>query len=132
MKVIDPGHIYVLETYDKLLPTTEHDIELTFMKRIGDNYPNNGGFPFPGTNCQEVIRVLIDRVEYLDNQHPSEHNKRIRTYLRAALREFEIRARARRDQPYIYWWAETIGIEKLLTCSICGHVKCLNHKEGEL
>jgi hypothetical protein len=54
--VIDPGHEYELASLDG-----EKAVRLTFVKRIGARYPGNKGPSYSGTNCQEVLRVLIDR-----------------------------------------------------------------------
>lgn len=62
MKVIDPGHVYELAHLDG-----QHVERLVFVKREGDGYPGNFGH-HEGTNLQEVLRALIDRVEYL-NRH---------------------------------------------------------------
>ena len=54
MEIIDPGHCYKPDTYDGYITET-----IVFMKREGVNYPFNIGH-YAGTNCQEVLRILID------------------------------------------------------------------------
>ena len=97
MEVIDPGHYYVVENYDG-----SGIQKLYFLKRVGKGYPFNQPPPHKGTNCQEVIRVLIDRVKYLDKQIPCDENKLIIKNLQSALWLFEKRAAARHhiDFPY--------------------------------
>lgn len=83
MEVIDAGHKYKLKnlhyhTYSELQFYKDPDI--------------NGSLEQQGTNCQEVIRALINRVEFLDNQKPWEGNKVILQHLRETLALFEARA----------------------------------------
>lgn len=115
MKILDPGHAYQLACYDgDDLPP------LIFMKRVGAKYPGNVG-THPGTNCQEVLRALIDRVQYLDAQVHAPENVRILNYLRRALWEFEMRASR------LHWrtiTAHPTEIETVPTCETCGHIEC--------
>lgn len=116
MKIFDSGHCYKLSTYDG-------DMEqwLFFMHRIGNDYPGNQGEPYSGTNCQEVIRVLIDRVKYLEEQKPCSENKIILAYLRGALLQFEIRAARRHKRLLPQMQRE---IELVASCNVCGHLYC--------
>lgn len=97
MQVIDPGHTYKLDFYDTdpsdtLEDRMDHYLmrTLVFVKRSGPKHPNNTS-SYPGTNCQEVLRALIDRVLFLDNQVQCWHNKFIIFGLRLALYMFELR-----------------------------------------
>lgn len=124
MKVIDPGHRYTVTQYDAEDPTAVWFIQ--FMKRKGEMYPGNVGH-YPGTNCQELIRVLINRLEYLDRQIPSRSNGRALNYLRAILFELELRAAKRHglEENFIGLMRKSdVGIEALPTCLHCGHVVC--------
>lgn len=129
MRVIDPGHKYLVDCYDHT-PEGHMGQAVTFMKREGAEYPGNVG-AYPGTNCQELLRVLIDRVKYLNNQQPCLSNKYILSDLREALRAFEDRAAIRHDI-----WNEVgiristaDSIETLPTCTTCGHIYC-KHREA--
>jgi hypothetical protein len=90
MKVLDPGHMYLLDSIDG---TAVHDT-LQFVKREGEGYPGNVGH-YPGTILQDVLRACIDRVKYVDNQIHSDHNDLVLWYLRAALHKLESRAAER-------------------------------------
>jgi hypothetical protein len=81
MKVIDPGHVYHVNNYDG-----DGSQEITFVKRFRntDNHE--------GTINQELLRVLIDRVQFLDAEAPWEGNKDILHHLRMALVLHESRA----------------------------------------
>ena len=90
MEVKEPGHVYSLRSFDGGAP-----VQLVFFKRIGRGYPGNLHPAHCGTNCQEVIRALIDRVKYLDGQIPCAENLQIISLLRSALISFELRAARR-------------------------------------
>jgi len=122
MKILEPGHLYQAQCYDG-----EYLQLIQFMKRLGHGYPGNRGVPHPGTNCQELLRILINRVKYLDNQIHDVANTEILASLRSALYWFEERARVRRGQrslEYIFY------IEDEPVCEICGHILCKDHKNG--
>lgn len=129
MKVLDPGHAYKLNWLDGYpevagLGSRPHssmsEDVLIFVKREGNKYPGNIGH-YPGTNIQEVLRSLIDRVKYLNNQLFDERNIDILNYLRQCLYLLEERAAERHNRPIFL----LIGnIEEMKTCSVCGHIGC--------
>lgn len=118
MKVHDPGHWYELDVFDDA--GDGHRSFLRFMKRVGAGYPHNKEPTYPGTNCQEVIRALIDRVKYLHMQIPHPQNGAILDGLRAALTAFEVRAAERHGRDF----APTVTIENEPSCPRCGHIGC--------
>lgn len=122
MRVLDPGHEYKLDVFDGAGAQF-----LRFMKRIGHGYPGNTGMSHAGTNCQEVIRALIDRVKYLHGQIPHEQNGVIIDALRTALLAFEVRAAERHGRAFV----PTITIEHEPTCLKCGHCGCEHLTEGD-
>ena len=126
MEVLDPGHNYRVDIYDNYAKDLDR-IEIIFMKREGDSYPGNKG-TWPGTNCQELIRVLIDRIKYLDNQIPCDENKYILTDLRRALCNFETRAAIRHKFAENEINFKTENIENEPHCLTCGHILCHGHK----
>ena len=87
MKVLDAGHKYELEHLDG----DDHQ-KIVFVKRF------RGADNHQGTNNQELLRVLIDRVEFLDKEIPWEGNKEILHHLRMALVLHESRALMRKVQ----------------------------------
>ena len=121
MRIIDPGHLYALDHLDGNLEEL-----LTFVKREGEGYPGNQG-SHPGTNIQEVLRALIDRVKYLQGQIQHDCNLEVTNHLRECIRLLEQRAAERhgRDTDALDYRAR-IGstIETLPTCIKCGHVLC--------
>ena len=121
MRIIDPGHLYALDHLDGNLEEL-----LTFVKREGEGYPGNQG-SHPGTNIQEVLRALIDRVKYLQGQIQHDCNLEVINHLRECIRLLEQRAAERHglDADALDYRAR-IGraIETLPTCIKCGHVLC--------
>ena len=75
MIVVDPGHLYNLKDNKQNTYTP-----LKFYK---DPVINEEGYN--GTTNQEVLRALIDRIKYLDNQLPHPNNKEIIKCLRKAI-----------------------------------------------
>lgn len=122
MKTVDPGHIYMLDVLDIEADERQSAEMLMFVKRQGDRYPGNVSH-YPGTNCQEVIRALIARVNFLEGQLPDPHNEAIVRHLREALWLFESRA-AQRYGRVLPPLESTERIEEELTCSLCAHIRC--------
>lgn len=71
MTELDPGHKYLLPTFDGELNQT-----LTFMKREGEGYPGNIGH-YPGTNMQAVLRAIYKRMEYLETKSRMNTTKKL-------------------------------------------------------
>lgn len=126
MKVIDPGHVYDLQWLDGepfLVNIVEADPpnRLTFVKREGEGYPGNVG-NHPGTTMQEVLRVCIDRLTYLDNQKAHDYNERVVDHLRAAIFWLEMRAAERHGRDFSNQDYRRIELEP--TCPKCLHIGC--------
>lgn len=127
MNIIEPGHIYQLDTYD-LIPGEEWLLNnrVTFMERIGTNYPGNTN-SHPGTNLQETLRMDLDRLRYLDAQKHSEYNLRVQQCLRYAIYWLELRAANQNPARNIYHNripVQAQNIDLIPTCRICGHITC--------
>jgi hypothetical protein len=122
LKTLDPGHIYMLDLLDIETDEQQSTEMLIFVKRQGQRYPGNRSH-YPGTNCQEVIRALIDRVKYLDGQMPDPRNQPVIQHLREALWLFESRAAQRygRELPPL---SDFPCIEQEPTCPRCAHIRC--------
>lgn len=116
MKIIDEGHAFILNQYDG----ETYRPYIIFMKRFGANYPFNTG-SHPGTNCQEVLRALISRINYLQKQIWCYQNWILIKLLRICIWLFEYRA-ARRHKRRIPFYIK--NIELLWTCPTCGHIYC--------
>lgn len=125
MKVIDTGHVYELDLLDFAEGTCSPYLHghLIFVKREGEGYPGNVGH-HPGTNMQEVLRALIDRVQYLDSQISDQRNNTVLFNLRCALLHLERRAAERHGRAFGEALSSHVGIETLPTCPKCGHIGC--------
>lgn len=123
MLIIDPGHCYEPASYDGQQFTDS--LFVTFMKRLGSNYPGNEGIAHAGTNCQELIRVLIHRCLYINNQKPNWQTWLIIRLFRITLWLFEQRASSKKG----YWlniWP-LAKIEEVPSCVTCGHIYTHSH-----
>jgi len=115
MKVVDPGHAYAL-----LMLDSTREAFLRFVKREGEGYPGNSGH-YAGTNMQEVMRALIDRLKYLNDQIPDRRNHWIIGALRESISLLEERAAERHGRPFP---KVPFEIETVPFCPKCGHIGC--------
>ncbi len=121
MKIIDPGHTYELSRLDG------HGVEtLRFVKREGEKFPGNVG-SYSGTNCQEVLRVLINRCEYLNDQIQCAETESIIHLLNTSLFLFEVRAARRSGRSLSLKRLD--GIRVIDCCPVCGHIQCTEHEQ---
>ena len=125
MIVLDDGHKYLLNLLD-----SENYETLTFVKRCSppEKYPGNTN-SYSGTNMQEVIRALINRLKYLDKQIADYRNYLNIVLLRQILLLLEQRAAERHNRKLILNQTEYQTIELLSVCEKCGHIKPEEHKE---
>lgn len=118
MKVVDPGHVFDLDTIDG----DGEQARLVFVKREGINYPGNVG-AHAGTTIQEVLRALISRGEYVNGQVPSDETTECVALWRRSLRLMEERASRRHGRLLVATDAELeSGATK---CAVCGHHGCV-------
>lgn len=117
MRVVEPGHMYACKTLD----FDEAEIYLQFVKRIGAKYPGNVPPPYGGTTIQEVCRVLIDRLKYVDEQQFAFENFHAIALLRQIILLMEQRASRVGDYEIS---AVSAGIEHLETCREHLHIQC--------
>lgn len=122
MKVLDPGHEYELAPLDGNVTQT-----LTFVKREGAHFPGNVGY-HSGTTMQEVIRALLDRARYVNNQIPCVETELAIHSLQTALALFEIRAKRVKGQHLMEQSLD--DLESAVVCVTCGHVSCTVHTDG--
>jgi hypothetical protein len=121
MKVIVPGHTYVLESIDGVYPQG-----IVFVKRVGDYYPGNTGQPHAGTTIQEVCRMLLDRVRYVNGQISCLESELILGHLNTIIALCEFRAARVHGRVLDI---ETIDeLEHTASCKVCGHLQCEQHE----
>ena len=116
MKVLDPGHLYMLN----ILDAPNRASVLRFVKREGPGYPGNAGH-HPGTTIQEVMRAVINRLRYVNNQIPDIHTTKSILLAEQIVFELETRAAIRHKREKPRSWADAVEGP---TCKKCGHVGC--------
>jgi hypothetical protein len=137
MITLIPGHMYKVRSY----PAREVDgpfrfhatNPIIFRHRVGDEYPGNRGDPFDGTTTQELLRVIIARTKYVDQQQPDPANGTVLGCARAAIAALETRAAQRRGPGYLALFRQELAlweldIEDAAPCTTCGHIFCGRHK----
>ncbi len=117
-----PGHSYELDVYDNEISCGGFRQYLFFMKRIGKRYPGNTGDPHSGTNCQEVLRVLIDRLKYLNNQIPCAETESCINMARQMIFMLEVRAKRVKGKVLYLPLSSINYIEEHQVCKVCGHI----------
>jgi hypothetical protein len=126
MKVLDPGHDYLLTSFDGGEP-----IRLTFVKRNDppEEYPGNEN-AHPGTQLQEVLRVLIERCRYVNGQFPWPQTTMVINNLQASLWLLEQRHAERHGDGGALGGQNVVWLEAAHICLTCGHVTCSYEEEG--
>lgn len=119
MRVIDPGHHFLLKVLDG-----GSSMALTFVKRVGPRYPGNA-YAYSGTTSQEVLRALVSRAEYVNNQIPCWQTRVGALLMKAVIWLFEHRAARVHGRGLSLRLLPTI--HQLPTCERCGHVQCAGH-----
>ena len=119
MKILDAGHKYEVDALDGGEPQV-----IQFVKRCGEGFPFNAS-ESGGTNCQEVLRILIDRVDYLQRQKPCAESEAISSLLKTALLLFEVRAA--RNHGHTLAMGDLMQCVREKPCGKCGHVGCEKH-----
>lgn len=117
--IYDRGHSYTLASLDG-----DQTQRLQFVKRFDKDdpgkYPGNTS-AYSGTTLQIVLRVLLDRVRYLQGQKWCIENALVRVCLMMAIWLLEFRAARRHGIWYLrgLWFASHEPI-----CEKCGHTVC--------
>jgi hypothetical protein len=110
MLVVEKGHIYEVDNID-LEDGGERTQTITFVRRIPEAKAHEG------TLMQELLRVLINRIHFLNEQVPHESNVRVVRNLRECLVLMEARAAQRKIEALVY-------PEQEPACQTCGHIFC--------
>lgn len=116
MHIIDPGHEYLAHGVGNSTPQ-----RIVFVKNEGEKYPGNVGH-HAGILTQELIRICIDRTNYLNNQGSCLETELALSALRQALAWYEVRA-ARCRETHIEA-AHANSLDNHEVCNTCGHVQC--------
>jgi hypothetical protein len=87
MKVITHGHTYYLENFEQ--PNEKGQVLQFIHKEPDENDKTRLVTLRDGTTNEEVIRVLIDRLKYLNNLFPCRENYAAIKFLQIALESLE-------------------------------------------
>lgn len=113
MRVIEPGHVYAVQNIDG-----PGEQIIRFVRRRDASADKLAEEAWEeGILCQELFRVLIHRIQYLDSEAPHPVNVEATLALRKALTGFEARAAQRT--------IEKLPMpERAVVCSECQHMLC--------
>lgn len=119
MRIQEPGHVYFVANVDG-----PGEQRIVFVRRRGANAELLPEIERErGILSQELVRVLVDRVRYLNDEDPCAEDVAIIGHLRDVLRLFEARA-ARRT-------IEKLAMPEVAeACPICHHLLCA-HRHPE-
>ena len=92
MQVLDPGHAYNLEKVED----EEYGIGIRFIKK--EEQDGELVTVKDGTTNEEVLRMMLHRMEYLQDKMPCPENEQAIGGLTMALSALERRTRARKEQ----------------------------------
>ena len=98
---------YPAREADGVPPQTAMDC-CRFRKRIGPGYDPNVPPIYAGTSTQELLRVIIDRTNYVDTQRPHKANIGVIRRARDSLIELEFRAAELRGITYYEEWGRDL------------------------
>lgn len=93
VRIVEPGHIYAVKNRD--------DNSEQIIKFIRSDLPGQAG-SHDGILCQDLLRILMDRVHFLNKQQPCQENQDIYVRLREVLILFETRAMKRKLEKHPY------------------------------
>ena len=94
MKVYHEGHTYGLASFDN--PNHPQIIQFIDRRPVSHDATGRMYTEKDGTTTEEVIEVLIDRIQYLDNLFPSDYNKQALEGLIGALAALHARTADRK------------------------------------
>lgn len=120
MRVVEAGHVYELQNVDG-----PHSQVVRFVRRRDDEaalLPEDQRSE--GVLFQEVTRMLLDRINYLNAEAPCAENVEITECLRRVIQLGEVRAARRTIEKYPM-------VERVDVCEICQHVLCTHRGYGK-
>lgn len=92
MQVIEPGHTYELANVQEGTQT------LQFIQKDAKEGSDELEVVKDGTTNEEVLAVLVNRMEYLDGRVPSDANKAVIACLQQAITLLEQRTHERQER----------------------------------
>lgn len=94
MKIIEPGHYYILDNFE----STEGVVQsLRFVQKVPVRTDGTVlKIKSTGTTNKDVITVMIDRMEYLQEKMPCEENLGVIDHLKSVMALLDQRTRDRK------------------------------------
>lgn len=122
----DPGHSYILDELDGISGLNH----LLFVKRDypPEKYPGNIGH-HPGTTIQEVMRAIIARLKYVNQQIPSAFDEIAIEHARSIIICLEKRNAFKKGRTLDLNILLSDNIEDIYVCRNCGHIICEEHEQ---
>ena len=97
MKVITEGHKYELDNHENPMDVPKQTLQFIEKKPAGDGFPPGSLITVnEGTTNEEVLRVLIDRMNSMQAKFPCRENAIVTTHLETALLWLEKRTTDRK------------------------------------
>jgi len=97
MKVITIGHKYELENHEHPLDVPNQTLQFIEKKLAGEGFPAGSLITVnEGTTNEEVLKVLIDRMNSMQEKFPCRENAIVTTHLETALLWLEKRTADRK------------------------------------
>jgi len=70
MRIIKEGHEYVLDGFEQTIEGSQH-LQFIHKEPVNSKYPSELKTVTDGTTNEEVLKVLIDRCQFLYSKFPS-------------------------------------------------------------
>ena len=97
MKVITEGHKYELASHENPMDVPPQTLQFIEKKPAGDGFPPGSLITVnEGTTNEEVLRVLIDRMNSMQAKFPCRENAIVTTHMETALLWLEKRTADRK------------------------------------
>lgn len=97
MKIITEGHKYELENHENPTGIENQTLQFIEKKPAGNEFPVGSLITVnEGTTNEEVLRVLIDRMNSMQSKFPCRENAIVTTHLETALLWLEKRTSDRK------------------------------------
>ena len=97
MKILTIGHKYELDNHENPIDTPKQTLQFIEKKPAGDGFPPGSLITVnEGTTNEEVLRVLIDRLNVMNEKFPCRENSIALTHIDTALLWLEKRTADRK------------------------------------
>lgn len=96
MKILTPGHRYELDNFEQNLPELNQHLQFIEKQPKPDGAPGELVTVNDGTTNEDVIRVLVDRMNFLQAKFPCRENAIATTHLETDLLWLEKRTSDRK------------------------------------